>query len=86
MFNDWIEDVASVVNGKAESEEGGALAWAWIIVEPKVYPGIPMPQRCRRVYERTVVAADGILSSLSTFHCKYLLGFLSQKKVQNTLP
>ena len=32
-----------VVSGRAELQEGGGIARAWI-EDPKVYPGIPMPQ------------------------------------------
>ena len=31
-----------VAAGGAEPQEGGGIAWAWII-DPKVYPTIPMP-------------------------------------------
>ena len=32
-----------VVTGRAEPQEGGGIARAWI-EDPKVYPSIPMPQ------------------------------------------
>ena len=32
-----------LVTGGAKPQEGGGIAWAWI-VGPKVYPGIPVPQ------------------------------------------
>ena len=47
-----------VVTGWAEPQEGGGIAWAWID-EPKVYPGIPMPQWWRWVPKGTVVATGG---------------------------
>ena len=44
-----------VVTGRAEPQEGDGIARAWI-EDPKVYPGIPMPQWWRLVPEGTVVA------------------------------
>ena len=40
-------------------QQGGWIARAQIIVDPKVYSGKPMPQGMRRLHERTVVAAGG---------------------------
>ena len=42
-----------VVTRGAEPQEGGGIARAWI-VDPKIYPGIPMP-----VSEGTMVAKGG---------------------------
>ena len=47
-----------VVTGGAERQEGSGIARAWIVVDPKVYPG------WRRMPEGTV-----ILLSLSMFCC-----------------
>ena len=47
-----------VITGRAEPEEGGEIARAWI-EDPKVYPGIPMRKQWRRVPQGTVVAIGG---------------------------
>ena len=47
-----------VVTVRAEPQEGGEIARAWI-EDPKVYPGIQMPQWWRWVPKGTVVASGG---------------------------
>ena len=43
-----------VVTEGAEPQEGGEIARAWIVEDPKVYPGMSMPQGWRRVPDGTV--------------------------------
>ena len=40
----WKLDSLPVVTGEAEPQKGGGIARAWIVADPKVYPGIPMPK------------------------------------------
>ena len=47
-----------VVTRRAELQKGGGIARAWI-EDPKVYPGIPMPQWWRWVPEGKLVATGG---------------------------
>ena len=55
-----------VVTGGAEPQEGGGIARAWI-EDPKVYPGIPMPQGWRWVTEGTVVATGNRFDKIWDF-------------------
>ena len=48
-----------VVNWGAEPQKGGGIARAWIVVDMKVYPGIPIPKGWRRVPVGTVVNEGG---------------------------
>ena len=49
-----------VVTEGTEPREGGRIVRAWIIVDSKIYSGIPMPQGWRLVPEGKVVAT-GVL-------------------------
>ena len=44
------------VIGGAELQEGDVIVRIWIVVDAKIYPGIPIPEGWRRLSERTVAA------------------------------
>ena len=61
---DWRLYPLPIVTGGPKPQEGGGFARARIVVDSKVYPGIPMPQRMAPRAWGTVVATGGDLADL----------------------
>ena len=68
---------------RAEPQKDDGIAQTWILVDPKVYPGLPMPQGWQRVIQGTVMAVGSSFVEFSYVLFKYLTGWVTNWMVSS---